>query len=220
MLAGGIALGGFVLNLLIVAVGIDDLLTRNLIALWVPAAIVVAAGFGIGRPRVLALGAATALCAIGLVAAIGVAQDRNLQRPDWRAVAALLGKRPTGSAARYGRVILVQHYKDALPLPLYMPHLAFIPNHHARASELDIISISKTQSGSFCWWGSACNLLPSRMQNSYPIPGFRPVWQRRVLQFTVLHMVAVHAPVLVRATELEKILKTTTIREDGLMYQP
>lgn len=217
-LAGGIALAGLVINLLLIAVGVDDLLTRNLIALWIPAAIAVAAGFALVRPRLLGVLATMALCGIGLAAAVGVARQRNLQRPDWRVVAALLGPRPTGAAASSGRVILVQHYKDALPLPLYMPGLAFIPTHHARASELDVISISAPP-GEYCWWGSACNLQPSRMQ-SYPIPGFRRVWRRRVLQFTVLHMVAIHGPVLVRATELEKLLRTTTIHQDGLMYQP
>ncbi len=38
--SGAIAVGGLVLNLLLVAGGVDDLITRNVLALWLPAAIV------------------------------------------------------------------------------------------------------------------------------------------------------------------------------------
>jgi hypothetical protein len=229
LLAGGLAVGGLVLNLLLVGGGVDDLLTRNLIALWVPAAIAVAGGFAIRRPRFVGVGAAVALCAIGLVAAVGVAQDRNLQRPDWRGVAALLGTHPTGAAATGGRAILVQNYKDLLPLKLYLPGLAFVaghrdhpgalPTHRTRVSELDVVSFTTPPGGGVCWWGSACNLKQSQMQSSYPIPGFRPVWRRHIYQFTVLHMVAVDGPVLVTAGEIAGILKNTTMHRSELMVQ-
>ena len=45
--AGGLALAGFALSLALVAVGFDDLITRNVIALWLPAALVVAAGLSV-----------------------------------------------------------------------------------------------------------------------------------------------------------------------------
>jgi hypothetical protein len=233
LLAAGLALGGFVLNLLLIAVGIDDLLTRNLIALWIPAAVAVSAGFAAPRARLVGAGAAIALCAIGLVAAVGVARDRNLQRPDWRGVAALLGTRPSGAAATSGRAILVQNYKDLVPLKLYLPGLKFVPgvppkcgtpgqpicSHRVRVSELDIVSFTDPRTAGLCWWGSACNLRPSYMQASYPIPGFRPVWRRRIYQFTVLHMVAVHGPVVVKAGQINQILTATTMHQSELMVQ-
>jgi mannosyltransferase len=218
-LAAGLAVAGLVLNLLLVGVGIDDLLTRNLIALWVPAAIAVAGGFAARRAQRVGGVAAAALCLIGLAAAIGVARERALQRPDWRGVAALLGTRPTGPAATGGRMVLVQHYRDRLPLALYLPHLDFVRTHRARVSEFDVVSFSAPPSAGFCWWGSACNLWASRMQASYPIPGFRPVWRRHIYQFTVLHMVAVHGPVLVRASEVARLLTTTRMRQDELLVQ-
>jgi hypothetical protein len=58
-----------------------------------------------------------------VTAAIGVAADREFQRPDWRVVAHMLGATPAT-----GRVILVQHYRDLLPLSLYEQGLRF----HAR----------------------------------------------------------------------------------------
>jgi len=214
-LAGAIALGGLVLNLLLIAAGIDDLLTRNVIALWVPAAIVVAAGFALGRPRMLGLLAATALCVIGLVAAVGVARTPDLQRPNWREVAALIGTRaPPG-----GREILVQRYKDLEPLGLYLPGLQFVPKHRARVSQFDVIAFDAPPSAGFCWWGSACNLLGSKLQSSYPIPGFRTVWVRHVYRWTVVHMVAVDGPVLVRAGKVARLLHTTLMHQDELVVQ-
>ena len=51
LLAGGLALAGFVLSLLLVAVGFDDLLTRNMLAIWTACALLVAGGLAVPRPR-------------------------------------------------------------------------------------------------------------------------------------------------------------------------
>jgi hypothetical protein len=219
LIAAALALSGFVLNLLLIAAGIDDLLTRNLIALWIPAGVAVAGGLAAPRIRLFGVAAAAGLCAIGLIAAVGVARDRSLQRPDWRGVAALLGTRPSGAARTGGRAIVVQNYKDLLPLKLYLPGLEFVPSHHARVSELDVVSFTDPPTAGLCWWGSACNLRPSYMQASFPVPGFRPVWRRHIYQFTVQHMVAVHGPTVVRAGEINQILTTTTMHQSELMVQ-
>ena len=84
---GAVAVGSLLLNLVLIAVGVDDLITRNLIALWIPVALVVAAGFGARWAGRLGVAGAIAMCAIGVTAAIGVATTRNFQRPDWRLVA-------------------------------------------------------------------------------------------------------------------------------------
>ena len=39
--------------------------------------------------------------------------------------------------------------------------------------QLDVIAMSSPQEP-LCWWGAACNLIPSRMQRRYAIRGFRP----------------------------------------------
>ena len=111
------------------------------------------------------------------------------ERPDWRVVAGALGPRvPAG-----GRAILVQHYRDLLPLSLYEPGLKFWPGRAAiGVRELDIVSFTSPPSAGFCWWGSACNLWPSRTQPSYPVAGFHAVSERRALQFTILRMAANH----------------------------
>jgi hypothetical protein len=144
-----------------------------------------------------------------------VAFDRNLERPDWRVVASALGNHaPAG-----GRAILVQHYKDLLPLSLYMPRLAFWRGHQIeRVSELDIVSFTSPASSGFCWWGSACNLWPSRMQSSYPVAGFHVVSLRHEHQFSILRMVAGH-PVTLTQPDISRVLTSTRLVNDELLTQ-
>jgi mannosyltransferase len=212
----GIALGGLLLNLALIAGGIDDLITRNLLALWPVAALAVAAGLSGRRPPLLGLTAAVGLCAIGVTGAVATRLDRTYQRPDWRGVAYLLGPKP--AIDRGERAIVVQHYRDLLPLSLYLHGLRWIPAQGARVSELDIVSFSSPPSGGFCWWGSACNLWPSAIQTGHPIGGFHELWRRRIYQFTVVRRVA-DAPVLVTRAEVARLLETTRFQNDELLVQ-
>ena len=214
LLAGGLALSGLVLDLVLVAAGIDDLLTRNVLALWLPAALLVTGGFATSRARLVGGLGAAALCVVGIVAAVGVARDRNLQRPDWRPVARLLGPLPHSGQ----RLILVQHYRDLLPVSLYVPDLKFMRGRGATASEVDVVSFTSPASAGFCWWGSACNLWPSQMQASYSIPGFTAVSRARADQFTVLRLRA-NRPVFVSPGAVAQALRTTNFRSDELLVQ-
>jgi hypothetical protein len=220
LIAGSLAVAGLVLGFVLVAGGFDDLLTRNMLAIWMPAAIAVAGGFAARRARLVGLLGAVALCGIGVASTIGIATNRNYQRPDWRGVARVLGARPPRPAgAPAGRAIVVQHYRDLLPLSLYLPGLHFASHRGSTVSALDVVSFTSPQTEGFCWWGSACNLWPSRMQSAYTIPGFRPVWLRRVHQFTVLHMVAVGGRARVTPATVSRALVTTHYRNDELLLQ-
>jgi hypothetical protein len=216
LVAGGLAVGGFALSLLLVVVGFDDVISRNLIALWLPAALLVTGGLAHDRGGALGIAVAGALCAIGVTAAIGVAADRNLQRPDWRAVARELAPaHPTASVV--GRAILIQHYRTLLPLSLYLPHLHVLGRRGARVNELDVIAMSSPQQP-LCWWGAACNLIPSRMQSRYAIRGFRTEWTRRVLQFDIQRLVA-RRPVTLTPEDVARALHSTRLRRDVLELQ-
>jgi mannosyltransferase len=234
LVAGGLALTGFVLSLVLAVAGFDDLITRNIIALWLPAALVVAAGLAHGRAGALGVAVAAALCAIGLTAVIGVATDPSLQRPNWRDVARVLGPAhpaqpepglpaSTGGSARgpltdaVGRAVLIQHYRTLLPLSLYLPHLHVLGPRGARVDELDVIAMSSPQER-LCWWGAACNLIPSRMQSHYDIRGFHPEWTRRVLQFEIKRLVA-RRPVTLTPADVSRALHATRLRRDVLEYQ-
>ncbi len=215
-LAGGLALSGFLITLVLAAAGSDFLITRNVIVLWLPAAIAVAGALAVA-PRWLGSALAAGLCAIGLAAAIGVDADYNLQRPDWRPVAHALGPAP---AAGHDRVLLIQHYRTLLPLSLYMPHLAFMRGAGVaahRVTELDVIAIRSPQQP-LCWWGAACNLIPSQLQASYAIPGFHVAGRRQVEQFTILRLVP-DRPVTLTAAAVSRALQATELRHDGLLVQ-
>jgi mannosyltransferase len=225
-LAALILLAGAVLNVLLIAVGIDNLISRNVIVLWLPAAVLVAAGLAIrGRAAIAGLALAAALCGIGVAAAIGVALDRNYQRPEWRGVVRVLGARPAPGVS--GRAILIQLYRDVLPLSLYMPSLRAWPHHGTdkyniytgtqTVSELDVVTMTSPP-GKLCWWGSACNLIPSQLQSSYRIPGFRPVWIRHFEQFTLMRMQA-ERPVVVSPQMVSSALTNTNLIYDDLLIQ-
>jgi 4-amino-4-deoxy-L-arabinose transferase-like glycosyltransferase len=217
--AAGLALAGLVLVLMFVAAVVDDLLTRNLLAIWMPAAIAVAGGLALMRPRLLGPAITAAMCACGIVAAIGVATSRDFERPDWRVVARVIGPRPAPAvAAGGGRAILVQHYRDLLPLSLYVPGIRFMSRRGATVSELDVVSFTTPPSPGFCWWGPWCNLWPSRMQRSYHIRGFHPVWRRHALRFTILRLVPDH-PLRLTPHAVSRALHTTHFRNDELLIQ-
>ena len=137
-LVGALALGGLVLNLVLVAGGVDNLITRNVIVLWLPAALMVAGGLGARRAGLLGVAGAVALCAIGIVAAVGSSPTATCSVPIggwWRG--------PWAPAPPGGqRAMLVQHYRDLLPLSLYLPGLRFMPRAGTRVRELDVVSIS------------------------------------------------------------------------------
>ena len=214
LVAGGLAVAGFVVALLFVAAGFDTLITRNIIALWLPAAIVIAGGLAVRRAPLVGGAVAVVLCTLGVFAAVGIATERSLQRPDWRYVARALGERPPSPP---GRAILVQHYSYLLPLSLYLPGLRVFHGPE-RVNRIDVISVV-SPSQPLCWWGAACNLIPSAMQRRYDIRGFQAVSRRRVLQWTILTMAA-GRPVLLSRRDVARALRTTSLRRDVLIYQP
>ncbi|MFL5824343.1 MAG: glycosyltransferase family 39 protein [Solirubrobacteraceae bacterium] len=211
LVAGGIALAGVVLNLLLIAGGVDDLITRNAIELWMPAAIALAGGLAAARARAAGLVATVVLCGIGVTMAGAVSFDRTLQRPDWRKLARLLGERPPAG----GRVLLVQRYRTLLPLSLYLPGLKFLPglsiqpgekvppglqHGSATAREFDVVAVQAPRVD-LCWWGATCNLTPSHLETRYPVKGFRVLWRRSVYPFTVERFVAVGGSSTITASQ-------------------
>jgi hypothetical protein len=99
-----------------------------------------------------------------------------------------------------------------------MPGLKFWPQHGAqRVTELDVVSIAAPRVR-LCWWGAACNLSPTRLQGSYPVPGFRVLWRRPAFQFTVMRLVA-QTPVALTPQLVSRALKLTSLRKDELLIQ-
>jgi mannosyltransferase len=128
-----------VLPLVLALAGADYLLPRNLIALYVPVIVVVAAALG-GAGRVGLAGAA-AICAVALTVNLEVASDAELQRDDWRGAARTLGP------AAEPRVIVVTPDYAKRPLRLYAGSLPPLPAAGVDAREVVVIDNDRPPRG-------------------------------------------------------------------------
>jgi 4-amino-4-deoxy-L-arabinose transferase-like glycosyltransferase len=79
-LPASIAVAGAVLPTLLAAAGADYVVARNLLPLWLPAALVVAGGLAAGRPRALGNVLTALLVGASLWVVAAVTLDRTLQR--------------------------------------------------------------------------------------------------------------------------------------------
>ena len=96
------------------AAGADYFLDKNLVPALVPLTVAVSAGLGAGRAGWVGLLPATALCGLFTLISLLTATREDLQRADWRGVAAALGE------ARERRVIVAPQNADQ-PLGIYLP---------------------------------------------------------------------------------------------------
>jgi hypothetical protein len=138
--AAGIAAVTLIVPPLLAAVGHDYVVPRNLIAAWVPLAIVL--GAAATAPRARLAGGALALLVIGGFIYAGARIDGNpgYQRPDWRGVARALG------AARGPRAIVAYAGGFAAqPLEVYLQRIPWswtgqpVASAPVTVSELDLI---------------------------------------------------------------------------------
>jgi mannosyltransferase len=128
-----LAAGGFAIVIALILLGLDQLNTRNLLALWLPVGLVVAGALGIRRAGALGAAGVVALCAVGIATVIGVAANPGFQRPAWRAVARAIDSGAT-------RAVFPIDGCQLLPLSLYVPNLHFASASGAVAREVDVIA--------------------------------------------------------------------------------
>lgn len=163
-----LAAAALALPLLAALIGLDYLITRNVIAAFVPLAL--AAGVAATRRvgRVLVAG----LCAVGLAAVIGVATDARFQRDNWRgAVRTLPGGRPVA--------IVVAPASGRIPLEYYLPHVRLYPAGGAAVRGLDLIVLGQRRSGDGV-------VRPRVAAAPAPPPGFGPPTVVRHATFVVV----------------------------------
>jgi mannosyltransferase len=134
-----VAAAAAALPLVLAVIGADYLLPRNLIALYVPLIVVVAAGLGAaGR---LGLAGAAAICAVALTVNLEVASDAKLQRDDWRGAAKALGP------ATEPRAVIVTPDFAKRPLRLYAGSLPELPAAGADVREVVVIDNARPPRG-------------------------------------------------------------------------
>jgi hypothetical protein len=119
--AAGLAGIGLAMPLLLKVMGLDYVAAYNLQELWVPAAIAAAAGLGARRAGWLGIGAAAALCAMGVGVVLKVATDSDLQRYDYRGVARYVRD------ARAPTAIVVTPDNSLLPIGAYARGVDYLP---------------------------------------------------------------------------------------------
>jgi mannosyltransferase len=132
---GGIAA---LVPLALAAMGLDYLITRNLIAVWVPLVLVVAAGLAAKGAGAIGPALGVALCAFSIAVVVAVAAIPRLQREDWRGMAQAL-RSPTETRA----VVVVpgaswwglEHYGQG--------GLRLLPSNSTAVRELDVVSWGK-----------------------------------------------------------------------------
>ncbi|HEX6712759.1 MAG TPA: glycosyltransferase family 39 protein [Thermoleophilaceae bacterium] len=129
----GLAAAAIAAPLVLALIGPDYLISRNVIPSLLPAAVAVAAGFATTRAGVAA---AVALCAIGLIQAIGVDLDDRYQRDDWRAAAEFIG------AADQPRAVIVTPASGAVPMLHYLRDGRRTPESGVDVKELVFVGLA------------------------------------------------------------------------------
>jgi hypothetical protein len=216
LFAGAFALAGFLLGLVLVLVGVDSLITRNLLVVLIPLIVLVAGGLGARRAGLLGLTGVAVLCAIGLAATVAVIVDWRYQRPEWRRLAHALD---VGASRQGARAVLVQEVPGLYPLAIYLPGLRFMKHGRATVRELDVVAAGDGLPNAwFCWWGAACNLVPSPLDAALRIPGFdADVRVLRVEQFSVLRLRA-STPVRLTQRMVGRAVRSTHQRLHYYLY--
>jgi hypothetical protein len=167
------ALAGVVIvvPLFLALLGEDYYIPRALIPAWVPLAVVV--GAACTAPRVRTAGGVLAVVLLaGCVYAQSVIErNSQYQRPNWRGVAAALGR-----AAPGGRMIAAYDGEFATdPLAVYLPGIAWSQSGNApvRVGEIDVVGHA---------WQAVMRPLPSGMR----LTGTKTVGDFLVARFAVL----------------------------------
>jgi hypothetical protein len=132
-LALGCAGAALAVPMLLAAVGLDYVVTRNLIGAWPLLAIGLACGLGARRAGAAGPALAAFACALSVGAYVIVERDPALQRDDWRWVAGELGASPQK------RIVLSDPFPQAVALSWYRPDLREFPRAAVSVRELDVV---------------------------------------------------------------------------------
>jgi mannosyltransferase len=113
-IAGIVAVAGVIAPLLLGALGSDYFDGRNMLPVFVPLIVLIAAGFGVQRAGALGLALAAAYCLCSLAFTIEIDRQPRLQREDLRNAAAQIGP------PRRGLAVVTVKYSANQPLAYYL----------------------------------------------------------------------------------------------------
>lgn len=174
-----VAATAILIPLLLAATHVIDVFDgRNVIAIWVPWAVLLAAGLGVARaPKAGAL-LGLGLCAVSLAVIAATNLTPGYQRDDWRGAAQALPK--SGPSDR----ILISELDSSLPLSIYLPATRALTGSTVWARELDFIALRTRRTGR--------SPLPPQAPTQAP-PGFHFVGMRKTESYVVSTFLAPRA---------------------------
>ncbi len=152
-LAGGVGGAGMALTLVPMLFGVDYVITRNVIELWLPLAIAVAIVLAAGALRSLGAAVVLGLCLSGLALSIWNAATPAARRVDWDDVAHAIG------GARGQRVIAAPGMAQGAPLLLQLDRGRLAkPGERLATRDLVLLWLRPVPNYAIgpCWWGAAC----------------------------------------------------------------
>jgi mannosyltransferase len=129
--AGALALVAAVAPVLLALLGLDYIDPRNMLVVWMPVAIVVAAGL-VGAAGRTGAAAVAVLCVLGILSVAGLFANPNWRRPDWRGAAAAVG------APREPTVIVQTPENNEQPLMFYLGDSARLRPAGARVRDVTL----------------------------------------------------------------------------------
>jgi mannosyltransferase len=153
LLAGSVALAGFLLAVVPAFLGADYVITRYVLELWLPFAVAVAIAFAAPSLGRLGFAAVVALALIGVALSTWTAATPAARRVNWDTVATALG--PTTAK----RVIVGPGYFVSVGLLLYLPDAHFAAaDDRIVTRNLVLISLRPVPDYGIgpCFWGAVC----------------------------------------------------------------
>lgn len=170
-----LAIAGLALPALLAATHLVDVFDgRNVIASWVPCAVLAAIGLGTARAPRAGAALGTCLCAISLAVIVAVNAIPGYQRDDWRGAARAL-------PAQTGGRVIVSEENASIPLSIYLPATSPVEGGSVSARELDFIALRIRRTGRS----------PQRpVVTMTPPPGFRLAGVRRSEAYAVSRFLA------------------------------
>ncbi len=174
-LAAGIAAAALAIPFVLAIGNVDYFLARNLIVVWLPAALVASAGFAASGAKRTGAGLLAVYAALCITQVIAVAADERYQRDDWRDAVEALGAPPANGA----RGIVVTPASGRVPVERYLEGATLFPADGTPVTEVDLVGLAARRP-------DQSPEPPRKTAQPVPEPSFREVGRVETPTYTVI----------------------------------
>jgi 4-amino-4-deoxy-L-arabinose transferase-like glycosyltransferase len=147
---------------------------RNVIAVWVPCAVLVAIGIASTRSPRVGAAVGVGMCLVSLLVIVGIDTKPGYQRDDWRAVADRLPTHASGS-------VVVTPGNGLLPLSIYLASIEKTNSTSVSTREIDFVALRVKHTGR----APSAAVVPTS-----PPAGFQPAGVERTESYAIARFVA------------------------------